>query len=79
MRGASAAEKAKAVAAKEFLSSLVLERCVSLSDVSLEKYGRLLATVRVRGRNVNRMLLESGHAVPYDGGTKPRFDAVETV
>jgi len=77
MRGGSPAEKEAAIASRDYLSGLILEKYVVLSDVSLEKYGRLLATVSHRGRDLNRMMIENGHAVAYDGGTKPSFAAAD--
>jgi len=32
-----------------------------------DSFGRILGTIFVGGVNVNRLLLEEGHAVPYDG------------
>jgi endonuclease YncB( thermonuclease family) len=49
-------------------------RIVDLECHGLDKYGRLLVTVRA-GADVgviNEVLVREGHAVPYSGGTKPR-------
>ena len=43
---------------------------MTLTDVSLEKYGRVLAKVYVRDRCMNDWLVEQRHAVRYDGGKK---------
>lgn len=74
MHGASAAEKAAAVAARDALSALILHRRVALRDTGAEKYGRLLADVYL-GPDlcVNSWMLEQKHAVPYDGGKKAEF------
>jgi endonuclease YncB( thermonuclease family) len=45
---------------------------VTLENVSLEKYGRLLADVYCDGVNMNNWMLENKFAIPYDGGTKTR-------
>jgi len=75
IRGGSGAEKQAAIEARDFLRGNLLNKCVTLSDVKLEKYGRLLATVSHKGNDVSQMLLNRGYAVPYDGGTKPQFAA----
>ena len=57
--------------ARDFLSSHVMNKMVTLEDVKLEKYGRLLATViSDSGKNMNKMMVQKRHAVAYDGGTK---------
>ena len=63
------------MAARDFLKDLILNKYVNLSDTSLEKYGRLLASVSYQGRDLSRMMLDRGHAVAYDGGTKKAFAA----
>ena len=73
MRGGSAAEKEAAIAARDYLRERICNKCVTLSNVETEKYGRLLCTVKHRGKDVSRLLLDRGFAVPYDGGTKPIF------
>jgi micrococcal nuclease len=35
-----------------------------------DKYGRWLATVMVNGEDVNLTMIQTGHAVPYDGGAR---------
>ena len=75
LRGSkSAEEKQAAVAARDYLRDLLQDKCVDLKNVETEKYGRLLATVKLRGKDVSRLLLDRGHAVQYDGGTKPSFE-----
>lgn len=62
--------KTKAKAAQEFLSSQIMGRVVELSNVSMEKYGRLLADVHCNGVHINKLMLDDGHAITYNGGTK---------
>jgi micrococcal nuclease len=35
-----------------------------------EKYGRLLASISLNGEDVNLTMIQTGHAVPYDGGKR---------
>ena len=64
------AEKKLAQNAKHFLSDKILGRVVQLHDVKSEKYGRILATVYYKNQNMNQLMIDSKHALPYDGGTK---------
>ena len=64
------AEKMLAKRAKEALSEQILGEMVTLENVSMEKYGRILANVMFKGRNMNDWMLKEGYALKYDGGTK---------
>ena len=70
----TAEEKRLAIAAKEALAERILDKIIRLDNVQLEKYGRLLAEVIClkTNENLNDWLMETGHAKPYDGGTKDR-------
>lgn len=77
LRTKNATEKTLAEAAREALSTQILDEHVWLYCTGREKYGRILAeiypTTWFRGRkslSYNQWLLEKGHAKPYDGGTK---------
>ena len=66
-------EKLLAHKAQEDLSGKVLGEMVELENVSMEKYGRLLATVVHKGVNMNQWMIDQGHAKEYHGGTKSHF------
>ena len=71
IKGKDYDEKEAAKRARDFLSSHVMNKMVTLEDVKLEKYGRLLATViSDSGKNMNQLMVKKRHAVAYDGGTK---------
>ena len=71
IKGKDHDEKTAAVRARDFLSTHVMDKMVTLENVKLEKYGRLLATViSDKGENMNNLMVEQRHAVEYDGGTK---------
>ncbi len=74
-REVSAAEKARGRAAKAALARLVEGRDVVICTVAgrREKYGRYLARIELDGLDVNRWLLEQGHAVPY-GAAQPNLN-----
>ena len=70
-------EKEKGIAASERVSEL-LEQCnykVRLNSHGLGKFGRCLAEISIKtpageSINLNRRLVEEGHAVDYFGGSR---------
>lgn len=70
IKGSSFAEKELAKRARDVLSDKLMGKIVELRNVSLEKYGRLLADVYCNGVCMNTMMIEGGYAVKYDGGAK---------
>ncbi len=73
MKGGSFAEKECAIKARDALASKILGKNVFLENVSLEKYGRILADVFYGDVHINKWMLDQGLAVPYNGGTKHKF------
>jgi micrococcal nuclease len=73
IKGKSPEEKAKAKLAQQFLSSQILGKVVTLSNITKEKYGRLLAEVHCDGVHINQLMVDNNHAVSYFGGTKQEF------
>ena len=63
-------EKLVAKMAQDVVSKLILGKHVCLENIQMEKYGRLLADVRIGNLNINHHLVENRLAVAYDGGTK---------
>ena len=65
-------EREAAVIARDALASMISGKVVELSDVSTDKYGRLLADVVMPGQHtsLSEWLIQRRHAVVYDGGTK---------
>jgi endonuclease YncB( thermonuclease family) len=47
-----------------------MNKTITLKNVSLEKYGRILADVYCDGIHINQWMLDNKFALPYDGGTK---------
>ena len=70
-------EKKLAHVSQEALSNLIFGKIVTLQNVSMEKYGRVLADVYLGSLNVNQWMLEGGYVVKYDGGTKHRLNEWE--
>ena len=71
--------KDRAVAARNFVADLILDKVVTISVYNnkkingkkmVEKFGRLLADVHVGDKLLSQLLYENGHAVKYYGGKK---------
>ena len=70
-----------AIAAKEYLESLVLDKIVDADFYKFDKYGRPLCNIFIPDPSsktilcknpmcVNTLMIRQGHGVPYMGGTK---------
>lgn len=71
MRGKCDKEKQLARAAKKFtVEKLRAAKTVELKRMRRGKYFRILAEVYVDGVNLADLLIDSGHARPYHGGTR---------
>lgn len=74
IKSKSEEEKKLAKIAKDKLSQQILNKVITLKNVSLEKYGRILADVIIDGKNMSEFMVEQKLAVKYDGGTKGTFE-----
>jgi micrococcal nuclease len=63
-------EKQCAILIRDILKDLLMDKIVTLKEVELEKYGRILAFVYLDEVNLSDLLCEKHMAVKYDGGTK---------
>ena len=70
MRTRDVKEKLIAVKARDYVANIILNKIITLKEVKLDKYGRLLAYVYYEKRCINSELIERNLAVSYDGGTK---------
>ena len=71
MRGKCQKEKTLAREAKQFtVAKLRAAKKIELRNMKRGKYFRIVADVHVDGKNLGKMLINSGLAVPYDGGHK---------
>jgi endonuclease YncB( thermonuclease family) len=69
-KSADTTEKEIAILAQQYISNIVNGNIVTLKNVSLDKYGRLLADVYCNGIYLNKEIIDKRLAVCYDGGTK---------
>lgn len=76
MRGVSDAEKQKAKKAQQYLETLLKNASkIRLKNVARDSvYFRIVADVYVDGFPLSDIMIGSGHALPYDGKTRPRWD-----
>ena len=72
MKGKNDNEKIVAKFAKQYIQDIIYDKIVTLEDVALDKYGRVLAKVMFGHRDIAKELLEKNMAVAYDGGTKEK-------
>lgn len=56
--------------ARNILVNLLLHKVVTLKNISLEKYGRILADVYLDDLHINNYMIQQRVAIPYDGKTK---------
>lgn len=70
MKTKSVVEKQLAQKSQTALSEFILHKIVSLADVGMDKYGRILANVYYNDTNISKWMITEGHAVVYDGGKK---------
>lgn len=74
LRTKNTAEKEAGYKAKGHLSSLILGKKVKVVFADKEeKYGRLLGTIYLHGKNINQMMVDAGHAKEYFGGKKDEY------
>ena len=74
IKGKTQAEKELAKKSRDALNKLIMNKFVRLENISIEKYGRILADVYVDNICVNEYMIDNNFAVKYDGGTKNRPD-----
>lgn len=74
MRTRDKDEKKCAILARDALSEKLMGQIVTLHNVDLEKYGRVLADVYLGKENVNEWMVSNQYGFPYDGGKKQDVD-----
>jgi len=70
IRTKNTSEKECAKIARKAVMDTVYHKIVTLTNVSYDKYGRILADVSIDDVSVSKMLLDKRLAVSYNGGTK---------
>lgn len=74
IRTTCAYEKEAALLSRSYLTRMLESgQTIYLTNVERDKYFRLLADVSVDGADVATVMISSGHAIEYNGGTKSEF------
>lgn len=60
-------EKNKALAAKSYLSNLLLNKLVNINTYGFDKYGRVLIDVFLDDIHVNQHMIDQGYGAEYNG------------
>ena len=63
-------EKARGLAAKQWLIDRLEFHDVEMQSYGKGKYGRILGELYVDGVNINKEMVKVGHATEYDGGKR---------
>ena len=74
MRTRDPAEKRAAIIARDALHAKVMGKIVTLKNVALEKYGRVLCDVFLDNESINQWMIDNHYGIVYDGGTKTVVD-----
>ena len=70
IKGKTEEEITVAKEARDALSNLIMHKEVTLKNIGIEKYGRILADVYLDELCINDWLIKERYAVKYNGGTK---------
>jgi len=66
-------EKERAIFVRDRLHDLVFGKIVLLKNLSMEKYGRILADIYLDDLYVNQYMIDNQYAYVYNGGKKQAF------
>lgn len=70
IKGKNLEEKMLAKEARDAISTICMNKMVTLKNVKNEKYGRILADVYCENIHLNEWLISQRYAIKYSGGTK---------
>jgi endonuclease YncB( thermonuclease family) len=74
LRTSNPAEKEAAVRARNFLANcLPTSRPIRLQIYGTDKYGRYLVSYIHNGISLAQYMIDNGHGVAYNGGSKPKW------
>jgi len=63
----------KATLARDYLSSLILNKIVKIEFMNNDKYGRPLVNIFLNNEHINDLMITNNHAKPYFGKKKLNF------
>jgi len=74
IKGKSPEEKERAREVRDFVRERILGKIVQLECKGSDKYGRVLGVITHNGDEINKLLIDNGMALAYDGGKKTAFE-----
>ena len=75
LRSKNENEKAKAQEVKAMLTSMLLDKIMTVTCQKFDKFGRLLIEVDLpEGEKLHKWMIANKHVNPYEGGTKQKWD-----
>ena len=74
IKGGSESEKKAAKFVRDKLRNKILGSIIRITDLSYDKYGRLLGQIYLDDIDISKWLLDNKYAVKYEGGTKYDVD-----
>ena len=77
LKSKSDSERICGIIAKDFLKDILLNKIVSISDISTDSYGTILAYLKTDDLYMNDLLINENLAIEYHGGKKPDIDWFE--
>jgi endonuclease YncB( thermonuclease family) len=77
IKGQTQDEKYAAINSRNALSEKIFGCVIQLKNIGVDKYGRILADIYLGNEHINKWLLDSKYAVPYDGGKKKEWNTSE--
>ena len=74
LRSRDPEEKIAGKKVQQNLSNLILSKYVHISNIGIDKYGRILCDVYLDDLLVNKWLIDNHYAIEYNGGTKKKVN-----
>lgn len=65
-------EKKRAIAARDFLKTILPKNAFRGKCKGLDKYGRILLDLKFKRKSISEIMIDSGHGLYYDGKTKSK-------
>lgn len=78
IRTSNSVEKERAIFVRDKLHGLLFGKIIDLQNISLDKYGRVLADIYLDDLHINQYMIENKYAYEYNGGKKKEFVEITT-
>ena len=71
-------EKERAIYVRNQIHDLLFGKIIRLTNISMEKYGRVLADIYLDDLHINDYIIQHKYGYKYDGGQKQLFTGIAT-